>query len=122
MGNFYICKRQVEILVTEGVLHVILDIVPDGVAEVGVHSVVLVGDGLRQLRVVHLDVPHGHLERVPLGLDELPGLVHVLGLGVALVPPLLQEVLELLLAQLRHLIFDVVGFNLDRSNIHGFSL
>ena len=117
MNNIDICDGEIEVLFR--VVNMVLDKVLDGRAEVGVDPVVLPGDSLAQLLVVDLDVPHGHLKRVPLGLvHQLLGRLELFGLGVSLVSPLIEEVLELLLTKLGHLILDMVGVYLSCCHIH----
>ena len=53
----------------------ILDKALDSDTEEGVDSVLLLG--LRQLPLVDLNVPHGHLQRVPLRLYQLLGRLQV---------------------------------------------
>ena len=117
--NIHVSDRKIKVLAgVHCIVNMVLDKILDGDTEEGIDSVVFPGDRVRQLLVVDLDVSHGHLERVPLGLDQFPGRLQVLGLVVAFVSPFLEEVLELLLAELSHLVPHMVGFNLNWSNIH----
>merc|ERR1719187_585693 len=117
VANLHLCEGEVEILLCHCLVHLVFNKVLHRSAEVGIHAVIFLGDGLGQHAVVSLDVPHGDLQRVPLWLDQLLGRFQVFRL-VPLVPPLLQEVLEPLLASLSNLVPDMPCLYLCCSNIH----
>ena len=90
VNHVHVHQGQIEILL-QAALNVVLHEVLQSQTETGVDSVVFPGDGLGQTFVEHLNVPHGDLQRVPLRLHQLLGSLQILGLVVALVPPLLID-------------------------------